>query len=149
MHAALASAELLWPGGDVRAPCVALGSELRRTLTRAHAAARVTRGLELVERQLDAEARGMASADRRSGASRGERVSRLMLVTCDAAERLCRRVESICRRHAGRVVVLRVDCDGDELGGLLYGPGSTAKLLMVDHKEAVAETLLVVADAAG
>ena len=139
---ALSKTTPLWSGGELEVATTSLRAPLRRALTSAHAASRVTRGLELVEKQLSAEAQGMESADQRSGASRGQRVSRLILVTRDAAERMDRRVETLCRRHAGRVLAIRIDCDGGELGALLFGAGSVAKLLMLDHKDAVADALL-------
>lgn len=139
---ALAATKPLWSGAELRTPVVELGKGLRRALTSAQSAGRVTRGLEMVEKQLAAEARGMERADRKSGTTRGQRVSRLLLVADDGAERMYRRVETLSRRYPGRILVLRLTCSGDELGTLLYGPSGTAKLLMLDHKDAVADALL-------
>ncbi len=147
--AALGRTQPIWSGGDLLVPVVGFSEPLRRALKSAHAGGRVTRGLEGVERKLEAELQGMESADRRSGATRGQRVSRLLLVASDGAERMYRRVETLSRRHPGRVLVLQLECGGDELGELLFGPGSTAKLLMIDHKDAVADALLALAESPG
>jgi len=146
---ALAAKKPLWSGGELHSPVVALSSGLRRALKSAHSAGRVTRGLELIEKQLAAEARGMDSADRKSGASRGRRVSRLLLIADDGAERMYRRVETLSRRHPGRLLVLQLECSGEELGSLLFGPTGVAKLLMLDHKDAVADALLALAASSG
>ena len=66
----------------------------------------------------------------------------MILLSADCAERMRRRVETLTRRHPGRVIVLGLECDGDELGAALFGPGHTAKLLMLDHKDAVSDALL-------
>jgi hypothetical protein len=143
--AALADTKLLWAGGEMRAPVADLTEPLRRALKSAHSAGRVIRGLESAEKKLDAELRGMDDADRRSGATRGQRISRLLLVSADGAERMYRRLETLLRRNPGRLLVLQVRCGSDELGSLLYGPKGTAKLLMLDHKDAVADALLALA----
>ncbi len=145
---ALRGTERLWPKGQLEVPVVPLGRALRDVLESVHAAGQVTRGLERAEERLAAELRGMQRADRRSGATRGERVSRLLLVTDDCAERMARRVETVVARHAGRVLVVRLACGSDVLGPLLFGPDRPAKLLLLDHKEAVAEALLAIADGA-
>lgn len=142
VHAALARTRRLWEGGELHTPIVRLSSALGRVIRSAHAAGRVTRGLELTEKKLAGEARGMERADRRSGAERGQRVSRLLLLASDGAERMYRRVETLSRRYPGRLLVLQLECDSGELGALLFGPGRSAKLLMLDHKDAVAEALL-------
>jgi hypothetical protein len=79
--AALAKTKLIWSGGDLRVPVVELSKALRTALAGARAAGRITRGLELTERKLSAESRGLDRVDRRAGmAARGQRISRLILV---------------------------------------------------------------------
>jgi hypothetical protein len=149
MQSALAERRPLWSGADLQVSRVELSKGLRRAVKSAYSAGRVTRGLEGVEKQLKAEALGLAHVDRRSGAARGQRVSRMVLVADDAAERMYRRVETLSRRHPGRLLVLRLNCSGEELGALLFGPEGVAKLLMLDHKDAVADVLVALATEAG
>jgi hypothetical protein len=138
----------LWSGGDLPTPVVDLSDPLARALSSARAAGRVIRGLERAEKKLVAELRGLDQVDRRASVARGQRVSRLLLVADDCAERMCRRVETLVRRNRGRVLVLQLRSSESEIGSLLFGAGSAAKLLMLDHKDAVADALLALADAA-
>lgn len=136
----------LWSGGDILTPVVDLGDQLARALKSARAAGRVIRSLESAEQKLAAESRGLDRVDRSAGVARGQRISRLLLVADDCAERMYRRVESLLRRNQGRVLVLQLRSGENEIGPLLFGTGSVAKLLMLDHKDAVADALLALAD---
>jgi hypothetical protein len=98
-----------------------------------------------VTTQLDAEARGLAQVDRDTGVARGARVSRLVFVTGDGAERFYRHVETLLVRHRDRVLGVRLDASAAELGRLLFGPEAIARLVLLDHKDAVAEALLAIA----
>jgi hypothetical protein len=136
----------LWSGGDLLTPVVDLGDPLARALKSARSAGRVIRGLESAEKKLAAEARGLDRVDRRTSVARGQRVSRLLLVADDCAERMYRRVETLLRRNRGRVLVLKLRSGECEIGSLLFGAESAAKLLMLAHKDAVADALLALAD---
>ena len=70
------------------------------------------------------------------------RVSRLLLLADDGAERFYRHVETLLRRHGPRVLAVRLDLDAHALGELLFGPGRLVRLLMIVHKEAVSAILL-------
>lgn len=100
------------------------------------------RGLEGAERALATEARGLARVDRRTGVERGGRVSRLLVLADDGSERFYRTVESLLRRHAPRVLALRLSVDEAALGRLLFGRDEVARLLLVEHKDAVSAVLL-------
>lgn len=84
-------------------------------------------------------------ADRQSGISRGMRVSRLLLLSDDGAVRFYRAVDSLLRTHGPRVLAMRLNADAATLGGLLFGPNRIARLLMIEHKDAVSEVLLSLA----
>jgi len=136
---------LLWSGGVLPAADVAFDDALAAVLRRAHDAGHLVRGLESATRSLDAQERGLARADRHAGVARGERISRLLLVASDGAERFYRHVESLLARHGARAVAVRLDVGASELGERLFGRGAQAKLVMVDHKDAVADALLAIA----
>lgn len=131
----------LWAGGTIGVPEARLTAGLAEALQAAHAAGRVVRGLESVERVLAAQAKGLQHADRKSGSARGERVSRLLVLANDGAERFYRQVESLLRRHGARVMAVRLDADAVRLGGLLFGGSRVARLVMVEHKASVAAVL--------
>lgn len=134
------SAELLRPGSDVLAASTPMSDALAAALQRVRSAGRIVRGLESAEPVLAAEERGQRLADRQADTARGARISRLLLAN-DGSDRFYRQVESLLRRHRERVLALRVDADAAALGALLFGPDSLARLVLIEHKEAVADVL--------
>ena len=97
----------------------------------------------------DAERRGLAALPAAEARRQGGRVSRLLLVTRDGAERFYRHVERLAAAHAPRVLVCVVDCDSAQLGGLLYERAAVAKLVLAEHKAAVAAILRAAAVSPG
>jgi hypothetical protein len=140
-----ARAQLLWAGGELRVPRAQLAPALEAALKSAFSAGQIVRGLEDAERALAAEERGLKHVDRKTGIERGGRVSRLLVLADDGSERFYRNVESLLRRHAPRVLALRLSADELALGQLLFGPDRVARLLLVAHRDAVAAVLLALA----
>lgn len=140
-----AHTRLLWQGSELRIPTAKMTRELAEALRKAYSAGQVVRSLEKTERALAAEERGLRMADRQSGVPRGVRVSRLLLLANDGAERFYRRIDTLLRRHGPRVLAVRVELDEHRLGELLFGPQSVARLLMLEHKQAVGSVLLAMA----
>ena len=138
-------AHQLWEGGDVSAVRVEVGEDVAEALRGALARGRVVRGFEGAERALAADQLGLEHADQKTGVERGARVSRLIVLADDGSERFYRNVESLLRRHAPRVLALRLGADEDAVGQLLFGSGQRARLLLVEHKDAVADVLLALA----
>jgi hypothetical protein len=146
LHRLLADrARPLWSGSDTSIAELRLGPALEAALRHAHAEGRLVRGLESAARALDAEERGLRLADRRAAAPRGARVSRLLLLTSDGAERFYRQVEAQLRRHGARVLAVRLDADAARLGALLFGPERRARLVLLEHKDAVVAALRALA----
>ncbi len=136
----------LWHEGELEVPSATLGPEVVAALRSAHNEGRVVRGLESAERNLFAEERGLRLADRQGDVPRTVRISRLLLLADDGAERFYRHVETLLRRHGSRLMAIRLDVHAEPLGELLFGPGSRARLLMLTHKEAVSSVLLALAE---
>lgn len=136
----------IWPGGVMRIATLPMQPALADALRSARTANRVRRGLESIASALDAEAHGLARVDRESGVTRGARMSRLLFVTNDAADRFYRHVETLLVRHAARVQGLRLDIGAPALGALLFGPDALARVVLLEHKDAVAAALLAIAD---
>jgi hypothetical protein len=146
VRAALATpARLLWPGGTLVAPVVPLTAALRHALGAAATSGLLRRGLEAAGAALDAERRGLAALPPDEARRQGARVSRLLLVANDGAERFYRRVERLVVTHAPRVLACVVDCDSATLGALLYDRDALAKLVLAEHKSAVAAILRALA----
>ncbi len=137
---------LLWPGGTVKIPEAQLSGALREVLLAVHHAGQVVRSLEKADQKLATEARGQGMVDRKSGVTRGVRISRLLILASDGAERFYRQVELLLRTHGPRVIAVRLATDAEGLGEMLYGPGRVARLLLIEHKAAVGAILLALAD---
>lgn len=142
LAALAAETRQLWSGGSVEAPVLPLTTELRAVLGNPVLRGTLVRGLETVESTLAAEARGLAATP---AVVREPRVSRVLLAANDGAERLYRQVERLSRTHAPRVLVCLVDVPSDELGGVIFGPGATAKVVLTGHKDAATRVLLALA----
>ncbi|MFN2427817.1 MAG: hypothetical protein ABR587_15375 [Candidatus Binatia bacterium] len=134
----------LWKEGRLQIPSVVPDDELKSTLCLASRTGFLLRGLEAAERRLAEEQRGRALLGT-SSRDAGVRISRLLVVTNDGAERFYRNVEALLKRHEPRVYAIRVEMDEHEMGELLFGADRVARLVMVDHKNAVAEVLLAIA----
>ncbi|MFC1532694.1 hypothetical protein ACFL7M_04935 [Thermodesulfobacteriota bacterium] len=145
LHRLTAHAQPLWPGGKIRVPTVAFKPALAETLRIAHRTGQLVRSLEGAERKLAAEGRGLGLIDQKSGVPRGERVSRLLVLADDGAERFYRQVEKLMYQHGPRVLALRLDVKAETLGQMLFDPGHRVLLLLLDHKEAVSAMLLALA----
>jgi hypothetical protein len=131
-------------GSETSVPVVGFVG-IESALQSAHRSGRVVRGLETAERALAAEERGLRLVDESSGVKRGGRVSRLLLLSDDGSDGFYRQVENLLKRHSPRVLAIRLDVDAAGLGVPLFGAGSTARLVMIQHKEAVAALLFSVA----
>jgi len=148
LQSLISNAQPIRPGSETSVP-VALFSGLERPLLNAHRAGRVVRGLEAAERALASEDRGLRMVDEKSGVERGGRVSRLFLLAGDGSDGFYRQVENLLEKHSPRVLAIRLDVDAAGLGAPLFGAGKTTRLLMVQHKEAVAAILFALAEQFG
>jgi len=119
---------------------------LLEALSAAYRAGHVVRSLEKTQAVLAAEAHGQRLADRRSGTERGQRISRLLILANDGSERFYRQVASLLKRHGPRVIAVFLKTDAAALGGAVFGKGRAARLLMIEHKAAVGDVLLALAD---
>jgi len=138
----MAHARPLWSGGRIMTPVISLKPAMTDVLRIAQNSGRLVRSLEDAENKLAAESRGLGLVDQRTGASRGERVSRLLMLANDGAERFYRQVERLIRQNYPRVLALRLEVNAEILGQTIFNPGDRVLLLMLDHKEAVSKMLL-------
>jgi hypothetical protein len=136
----------LWTGGQATVPVLPLGAGLVAALATAGRDGQVVLGLERAEEVLAAEAHGLTVAARRSGAAPGARVSRLLLLAEDGAERLYRHVDRLAAAHAPRVLVALLAADAVTLGRTTTGRDATVKVVLVQHKHAVAAVLRALAE---
>lgn len=144
--ALLARGRPLWREGEILVPRAPLGAALEAALRQAERAGELVRGLEGAEQALAAEEKGLRLAERAGDAPHRARVSRLLLLTDDGAERFYRQAEALLRRHAPRLVAVRLATDAATLGALLFGPDRPARALLLERKEAVAAALRALAE---
>ena len=147
LHLLTTQTRPLWKESELEVFVTTLSPELTAALHNALNAGQVVRSLENAERTLDAEKRGLSLVDQRSDIPQGVRISRLLLLSDDGAERFYRQVERLLRRHGHRVLAVRLEADANTLGETLFGPNHLVRLLMLNHKKAVSEALLSIADA--
>jgi hypothetical protein len=141
-----ARARPLWPGGKIMTPVVSFKPALAEVLRAANSSGRLVRSLEVAESKLAAESRGLGLVDQKSGAQRGERVSRLLVLADDGSERFYRQVEKLLRQHGPRLLALRLDVNAETLGQKIFDKENRVLLLLLDHKEAVSKILLALTE---
>jgi hypothetical protein len=148
LHAALrAQARPLWAGGALLVPTAPWSPAVASALESAHREGGVVRGLELIEKTLEREARGLSLVDARSATSRGSRVSRLVLLSNDGTERFYRQAERLLSMQGPRVLAVRVDADCARFASVVTEASGVVRALMLEHKELVASLLLSMYDA--
>lgn len=134
----------LWREGKTLIPVVAMTAELEASLRHEQVCGHLVRGLESAQILLEAERRGLQMADGKAGV-REARVSRLILLADDGAERFYRNVETLLARHEPRVLAVLLEIDAAGLGGSLFGSGRIARLLLLKHKQSVGRVLQAIA----
>ena len=132
---------LLWEGGRLRVTQTALTPTIEDELARALHFRKLERGLEQAEKILGAEKKGLLATQAKQGAAPAHRVSRLLLIANDGAERFYRACESLLAQHSDRVLGIRLDVGSDRLGLQLFGPGKPVKALLVTDRDAVTRVL--------
>lgn len=136
----------LWSKGTLTLAEARPNDALCEAIRAAHRVGRVVRSLEKADVFLTAERRGQTMADRKTGVLRAGRLSRLILLATDGAERFYRRVETLIHRNHPRVAGVFLAAEASHMGALIFGPDSSARLLLINHKEAVGAVLLTLAD---
>lgn len=131
----------LWSKSEFSVPFVPFNDEFVEVILAAADQGRVNGGLESIERKLAFETRGLNQVDKTTSVARGERVSRLLLLTNDGAERFYRKVEKLMRNTGARLLVVVIDVDSERLGEILYGPDKFVKSILLEHKESVSAAL--------
>ncbi len=139
----------LWAKAQTEAVFLPASEKFIKTLQLEHKRGRIVRGFESIERSLEIQAHGLSLIDEKTGGQRGTRVSRLLIISNDGAERFMRNVESLLFDHVDRVLSLVINIDSETLGQMFFGAGKTAKVMMLEHKESVANALFSLVDGEG
>ena len=136
---------LLWRGGQAMVPVLPLRPAVATALAAAYGAGHLVLGLERVAKVLEAETRGLALMARRECVPPRARISRLLLLSDDGAERLFRHAEGLMATHAPRLLVAILAADATVLGRATTGRAAAVKAVLVQHKDAVATLLRALA----
>lgn len=131
----------LWPDGDLSIPMITMGEALKKVLRRASMNSQVRWGLEAISHKLKEEEKGISNLREGRGLPTGNRVSRLLLVSNDGAERFYRSIEHLLKAHAPRLFACMLDIDGNGFGSVVTGKDQQIKVIMAEHKVAVADML--------
>jgi hypothetical protein len=132
----------IWENGTIEVPFVHWSAGLEQTLAKALGFKQLERGLERIEQVLSYEKKGLLALQEKQGTPAANRVSRVLLIANDGAERFYRACESTLLHHQDRVLGLMLDIDSLELGRKLFGPEKFVKALLVSDKEAATHVLL-------
>jgi len=142
-HLLTTHAGLLWEGG--RHPVAtlpmtaALSQELRRALSAGHAC----QGLELIAERLSSEQKGLDALNAKTpGSPQNARISRILFLANDGSTRFYRDSEALLSRYPQRLLVCRLDIEGESLGQALLGSPKMVRSVLVFDKKVGAKALL-------
>ena len=135
----------LWRDGTVAVPAIPFGPAVADALAGAYAQGDAVLGLEAAATALDRDAKGEEVADLRAGRARPPRVSRLLLLASDGAERFYRHAERLTRRHATRLLTCRLGVPAAALGRAVLGRPAPVKAVLLRRKDAVTRALRAIA----
>jgi hypothetical protein len=143
-----ADAAPLWANGTAPAPRLRATAALVASLERLAREGALVLGLEAAQAALDSEEAGLAALAARERKARAERISRVLLLASDGAERFYRAAESLTRAHATRLLTCRLDMPAETLGRHVLGRPASVKAVLVQRKGAVSAVLRAIADPA-
>ena len=131
----------LWSGSDLSVPMITMNDFLKKALQKANVNGHVRFGLEAISDKLEKERRGLAHLREGRGLATGDRISRLLFISSDGAQRFYRHIEHLVQLHVPRLLCCMLDMEGNALGSLITGKERQIKVIMAEHKEAVSELL--------
>jgi hypothetical protein len=131
----------LLPGSDISVPMITMGDPLKKVLQRANLNGQIRWGLEAISAKLAREKRGIDHLREGRGLPTGKRVSRLLLISNDGAQRFYRHIEHLLQLYAPRLLVCMLDMDSSALGSVITGKEKQIKVIMAEHKGVVSEIL--------
>ena len=139
----------LWTGSEIEVPVITVTETLKAALRKARLQGRIRCGTDPIFEKLAGERKGIAQVRSQSKTVYGARISRLLLFSNDGAERFYRNIEQEIKANTPRLLGCLVDIDGSSLGQLITGKAGIIKIVMVEHKAAVADILRTLGDSSG
>ena len=96
----ISCAAKLMPCGKIDVPLIKWSDTLKMALQKARLQGRIRVGLESISEKLANESYGIKNAHQSSGATYGDRISRLLLFSNDGADRFYRHIEQLLEQNA-------------------------------------------------
>jgi hypothetical protein len=131
--------------GKIDVPVLSWNEALAGALRKARLQRRVRVGFEDILDKLAAEKKGIEEIRQKEQAAHKDRISRLLLVSNDGAERLYRHIEQTITDYSPRILGCLLDLDSRSLGQFIVGgknvKGTGVKVILVEHKDAVSDVL--------
>ncbi len=109
----------LWSASSNEVPIVAMHERLQQSLFYARKAGHVLRSYDQIVIELEQGQRGLDSLEKKTGQAPSNRVSRVVFVTKDGADRLYRRCDELLDLYGNRILLCQLDLSSDELGSIL------------------------------
>lgn len=125
------------PGQKVVVSKWPLNAALEAALKVALGTGHLIQGLELIAKDLDREAKGIKAVQEKSGQPPAQRLSRLVLLANDGADRFYHDAASMLGRNADRAWGCLIDATAADLGKAFTAKGGPAKALMINDKTAL------------
>lgn len=122
-------------------PLLNVSETLIDAIKRARMQRRVRFGFDDIFDKLAAEKKGIDELPQKTSAPQKERISRLLLFSNDGAERLYRHIEQILIEHHPRILGCQLDVESKKLGQWITGRNAGIKVILIEHKDAVADIL--------
>lgn len=131
------SERLLREGGEIKVSSLAFEAKLVVALRAVFGTGHLVQGLEAIELLLDREKKGIQLVLEKTGKAPSQRMSRLVFLANDGAERFVRNAESMLQHHADRAQGCLLDVNAETLGEALTAKGKPAKALMIADRKAL------------
>lgn len=140
--AVLAAKEIqLYPEAHLSVPLFHVHKSLADALRKVRLQRRVFIGLEGIMEKLAAEKKGLDHLRQNDPSPGLERISRLLLFSNDGALRFYHSIEQALTLHRPRLLGVMLDINSHDLCTIVTGKAAGIKVILIDHKDAVAEVL--------
>lgn len=135
--------DLLWEGGRQKVPTLPMTEALKDELRRALAAGYACQGLELISERLAGEQKGLDALNAKTPESpQNARISRILFLANDGSPRFYRDCDALLSRYPRRLLVCRLEVEGEALGNALFGSPKMVRSVLVFDKKVGARALL-------
>ena len=131
-------------GGEMTVAALNWSPQLEAAIFGVQHAEHLLQGLELIKRAMDKETHGLNSVSNKTGVPVPERLSRLLLLSCDGSDRFYRQAEGLLLANQDRMSGCIISADSETLGVLFSKKKLPLKALLINDRKALETFLLQV-----